>query len=98
MVTGVLKESLGIPEADRGQCLAQCLEQGLASPGAGPAYDLLDLREGLLDGIEVRGVAGQVQQLQASSLYELPDPIRLVRRQAVHDHLTLSQLGKENLL
>jgi hypothetical protein len=37
MVTGVLEEPLGIQEADRGQCFAQRLEQGLASPGAGSA-------------------------------------------------------------
>jgi hypothetical protein len=35
MVTGVLEEPLDIQEADRGQCFAQRLEQGLASPGAG---------------------------------------------------------------
>src|SRR5215212_6583118 len=78
MVTGVLEEPLGIQEADRGQCFAQRFEQGLASPGARSAYDLLDLGEGLLDGIVVRGVAGQVQELQAPALDQLPYPTRLV--------------------
>src|SRR5215217_6284656 len=93
MVTGVLKEPLGIQEADRGQCFAQRLQHGLASPGAGSAYDLLHLREGLLDGVVVRGVARQVQELASPSLDQLPHPTWLVCWQAVHGHhLTLLQL------
>ena len=52
-----------------------------------------------LDGAVVRGVAGQVQQLAAPLLDQLPHPVRLVCRQLVHDqHLPFFQFGKEDLI
>src|SRR3712207_5594596 len=57
------------------------------------------LRESLFDGIEVRGVGWQVQQLAAALLDQLSDPRAFVGRKVVHDHnLTLLERRSQHPL
>ncbi len=56
----------------------------------------LDLRNLLLNGVRVRCVGRQENQLAASGFDQLPDLLALVRREVVHDyHLTNAQAWSE---
>lgn len=52
----------------------------------GVSHPVLDLGEGLLDGIEVRRVWRQEPEPCAGCLYHLPDRGGLVRSKIIHDH------------
>src|SRR4051812_32840197 len=62
-VAAVEEEARGVPDRDRLQRPPHRPNQSLAGPGLRPAQRGLKLREGLLDGVELRrGVGWQVQQ------------------------------------
>src|SRR5215210_7830099 len=78
------------------QCLTHRFDQGLLGAGRGLPKDVLDLREGFFDGVEIRGVGRQVDEITPSVLDELLYPPRAVRSEPVHHHyLPRAQGGGE---
>src|SRR5215203_4238830 len=57
-------------------------------PWCGPdlPQDVLYLREGFLDGVQVRRVGWQVDELASPLFYEIPHPPWPVRSEIVHHH------------
>jgi hypothetical protein len=68
----------GILGRERLQRPAHRFDQRLAGARPGFAHQPLDLRERLLDGVEVRRVGRQVEDLAAAPLDDLPDPLALM--------------------
>ena len=79
-VSTVLKEAPGVTSADRRDRPSHRLYRSLAGPSLGFAQDTLDLGEGFFDGIEVRRVGRQVQELGSPLLDQLAYPLSLVGR------------------
>src|SRR3712207_9564173 len=50
------------------------------------SQESFDLREGLLDGVEIGRVGWQVEELATSLLDQPPNPRTFVGREVVHDH------------
>jgi hypothetical protein len=89
----------GVALGDRVQRPPHRLDQRLEGPGSRPSQRGLELGEGLLDGVEVRRVGRQVEQLAAPPLDQLPDPRPLVRGEVVHhDYLPRSKRRSEHVL
>src|SRR5215204_1042544 len=92
-VTAVLEEPAGIPSAHRRERFAHSLYERLAGARLGSTHESLDLAERLLDGVQVRRVGRQVQQLASPPLEEFPDPSSLVGGEVGHDHdLSLTEV------
>src|SRR5215218_7758773 len=70
---------------DRQKRLFGGLKQRLKRPGLGLPQQGLNLREGLLYGVEVGGVGRQQPQLAALLLDQFPDPFALVHGEVVHE-------------
>src|SRR3712207_3884768 len=95
----MLEESTGVPGADHRQRQTDRLDQGFFRPGLSFTHEPLDLREGLLNRVEIRRVGWQVDELATSLLDQLSYPLSLVGAQVVHhNHLTLTQCGSQDLL
>src|SRR5215218_8167838 len=75
-----------VTRGDRGQRIAHRSDQGLPGAGTALAHQRLHLREGLLDGVVVRRVGRQVQELASTLLDELAHFLPLVGREVVHHH------------
>src|SRR5215204_6367274 len=92
-VTAVLEEPAGITSAHRRERFAHSLYERLAGARLGSTHESLDLAERLLDGVQVRRVGRQVQQLASPPLEEFPDPSSLVGGEVGHDHdLSLTEV------
>ena len=59
--------------------------QHLQGPGFGAAQQLLDFRPGRFDGIEVRRIGREIEQLGAHALNSLPYSVDFVRGQVVQE-------------
>src|SRR5271165_3134560 len=70
-VAAVAKPSGGVVCGNGGDGLSGGLLQGFHQPGLGRTQQLFDLRPSLLDGIEVRRVGRQIEQLRPASLDQL---------------------------
>src|SRR5215213_10030368 len=80
------EEASGVLGRDRRERSSHRLDQRFAGARLGPSQEPLELREGLLDRVEVRGVGWQVHKLAAAPLDDLPDPLALVGGEVVHHH------------
>jgi hypothetical protein len=94
----VLEEATSILGTKRRDRCAHRLDQTFPATGLGFAYEALDLAASLFDGVEVRWVGRQVQQLATLLLEELLNPLSFVSREVVHHHLTPAQRGRQDLL
>ncbi len=72
-------------ERGRGSAARREYSESRAAEGR-LAKKTLDLRVGLFNGVEVRRVWRQVEQLAARVLNKLPDPLTLVDAEVVHHH------------
>jgi hypothetical protein len=61
----MLEETEGVSGGDRRDRLPQRVDQGLTRAGRGSPQEGLDLGEGLLDGVVIRRVGRQVEDLAA---------------------------------
>src|SRR5271166_6315182 len=61
------------------------LVQGFGGPGFGSTQALLELGPGFLDGIKVRRVRRQIQQLRAAGFNQLADSGYLVGAEVIQD-------------
>jgi hypothetical protein len=89
----VLEETPGIPRSDRRDRRAHRSHQSLPAPGFGLSQDVLDLRESFFDGIEVRRVGRQVEQLASPLLDQFPNLASLIRREDTAEMLTPKARG-----
>src|SRR5215212_7909415 len=80
-VAAMPEEALGVLGRERRERPPHRLDQRLAGARLGFAYQLLDLREGPLDRIEVRRVRRQVKELAAPPLDDLLHSAVLVGRE-----------------
>ena len=63
----------------------------------GFSQERFQLGEGVFDGIEVRAVGREVEELRARRFDQLAHPRTFVARQVVHDHdIAFAQFGDEN--
>ncbi len=74
----MLEEATGVSGADRRQRQTDRLDQGFFRPGFSLTHESLDLREGLLNRVEIRRVGWQVEELATSLLDQLSYPLSLV--------------------
>src|ERR671916_449837 len=84
MVATMLEESAGVSRADRRDRCPQGFYQGFPGSGLCLSQDALDLRERFLDGIEVRRIWRQEEQLAAPSFDQFPGPLALMSAEVVH--------------
>src|ERR671921_1077345 len=76
-VPTVLEKAPRVGSTDSRERLPQRLHQGLAGSGLGFAEEVLYLREGFFDGVKVRRVGRQVQELCSSLLDQYAHPLSL---------------------
>jgi hypothetical protein len=78
----MVEEPMGVPAAERRQRrtnrLDNRLDQRFFRPGFGLTHEPLDLRERFLDGVILRRVGRQVDELAASPFDQLFDPLSFV--------------------
>src|SRR5215203_2574627 len=95
----MLEETPNIRYGNRGKCRAYRFYQCLFGPGCGLAKEVLDLGEGLLERVVVRRVRGQVDELAAPGLDELPYSPGSMCSEVIHDHyLSFFEAGRQHLL
>ena len=63
-VTTVIEEPARVPNRARGECLVYRLNQDRSRTRLDTPHQRLDLRDGLLDGVEIGGVGRRVQLLR----------------------------------
>src|SRR5215210_5508266 len=86
----MLDEASSILDRDRRDRRPQRLDQRLAGARLRLAQKALYLRERLLDGVVVRRVGWQEEQLAAPRLDQLAHLLALVRREVVRNYETCS--------
>ena len=77
-VPTVLEKAPRVASTDSRERLPHRLHQGLAGSGLDFAEEVLYLGEGFFDGVKVRRVGRQVQQLCSSLLEQCAHPLSLV--------------------
>ena len=98
-VAAVAEPSGGIFGVDGFQCIGDGLIKRLFGSCFGVAEELLELGPGFFDGVQVRRVRWQIEQLCAAGFNQLAYPRHFVRRQIVHHHhVARPQCGAQHLL
>src|SRR5215217_4843850 len=77
-VPTVLEKPPRVASTDSRERLPHRLHQGLAGSGLGFAQEVLYLGEGFFDGVKVRRVGRQVQELCSSLLEQCAHPLSLM--------------------
>jgi hypothetical protein len=98
-VAAVLEEAASLLPRDREERLSQCLEQPLSGAGLSFSQYDLDLRESLLDRIQIRRVSRQLQKLASGLFDEFGHALALMGTQVVHHYdLSDSEVSDQELL